>query len=48
MIVCFISVIGKFMGDVNNLVVRNVGNLFGLGWGISFYIVIVGCIVNVV
>lgn len=48
MIVCFISVIGKFMGDVNNLVVRNVGNLFGSGWGISFYIVIVGCIVNVV
>ncbi len=44
----FISVIGKFTGDANNLAARNAGNLLGPGRGVSFHIVIAGCTVNVV
>ena len=44
----FISVIGKFTGDANNLAARNAGNLLCPGRGVSFHIVIAGCTVNVV
>lgn len=42
---CFMGGIGKFMGDGFNILVRYVGNLFILGWGVWFDFSVIFCIV---